>query len=229
MTDTDTDTATETAAEKASARELVLERTLDASRAAVWRCWTEPALMERWFCPVPWKATDITVDLRPGGQVSMTMRGPGGEAFPNDGVYLEVEPGRRLVFTDAYRAGWQPADQEHDLPLVRQGRRGGRPLLRRDLSRQRGHAVHRAPSDYPSGKAGDVLTVEFTVAASPASASTAGPRSRTARPSRSRSPPTTRRRPTATGTPSSATAARRARAAGARTGGASPGRSRRAC
>ena len=52
--------------------------------------------------------------------------------------------------------------------------------------------------------------------------------SSTAKRSPSRSPPTTRKKPTATGTPSSATAARKARAAGARTNGACPGRSRRA-
>ena len=87
------------------------------------------------------------------------------------------------------------------------------------------NAVHRAPGDYPSGKAGDVLTVDFTVAGIPCIGLNGGPISSRARPSPSRSPPTTRRRPTATGTPSSATAARRAPAAGARTAGASPGRS----
>jgi hypothetical protein len=81
-------------------------------------------------------------------------------------------------------------------------------------------AVHRAPSDYPSGKAGDVLTVEFTVA---------GARSNITKPSRSRSPSTIRTRPTATGTPSSAMAGRKAPAAGAKTSGAFPGKSRRAC
>jgi predicted 3-demethylubiquinone-9 3-methyltransferase (glyoxalase superfamily) len=58
-------------------------------------------------------------------------------------------------------------------------------------------AVHRAPSDYPSGNAGDVLTVEFTVAGIPVSASTAVPRSSITKPSHSRSPPTIRKRPTA--------------------------------
>ena len=53
-------------------------------------------------------------------------------------------------------------------------------------------AVHRAPGDYPSGKQGDVLTVEFTVAGIPVSASTAVPCSSTTKPSRSRSPPTIR-------------------------------------
>jgi predicted 3-demethylubiquinone-9 3-methyltransferase (glyoxalase superfamily) len=73
-------------------------------------------------------------------------------------------------------------------------------------------AVHEAPSDYPGGKKGDVLTVEFTVVGIPCS----------------RSRPTIRKRRIATGTPSSATAARKATAAGARTAGASPGRSLRA-
>ena len=36
-------------------------------------------------------------------------------------------------------------------------------------------AVHRAPSDYPAGKEGDVLTVEFTVAGTPCIAMNGGP------------------------------------------------------
>src|SRR5579859_3051782 len=89
-------------------------------------------------------------------------------------------------------------------------------------------AVHKAPADYPSGKAGDVLTVEFTVVGIPCLGLTAVRCSRLTNPSRSRSPPTIRRRRIATGTPSSAMAARKARAAGAGTNGGSRGRSRRA-
>ena len=83
-------------------------------------------------------------------------------------------------------------------------------------------AVHETPGDYPGGKKGDVLTVEFTVLAFPVSVSTA------ARPFPSRSRRIIRKRPTATGTRSSAMAARKASAVGARTAGASPGRSLRA-
>ena len=81
-------------------------------------------------------------------------------------------------------------------------------------------AVRRAPRDYPSGHQGDVLTVEFTVLGIPCLGSTAVPPSRTAKPSRSRWPPTTRKKPTACGTLSSATAAAKASAAGAKTSGA---------
>ena len=86
-------------------------------------------------------------------------------------------------------------------------------------------AVHRAPGDYPSGKQGAVLTVEFTVIGIPCIGLTmAGPRSSIPRRSRSRSPPTIRRKPIACGTPSCKTAARRASAVGVETGGASLGR-----
>jgi len=57
--------------------------------------------------------------------------------------------------------------QEYDLPMVRQGRRSRCPLLRRDVLGSAVGAVHRAPSDYPSGKEGDVMMVEFTVAGVP--------------------------------------------------------------
>jgi uncharacterized protein YndB with AHSA1/START domain len=92
-----------------TSHDLVLERTLHAPRMAIWRCWTEPALMELWFCPKPWRVTDVKTDLRAGGASSMVMRGPNGEEFPNNGVYLEVVPGQRLVFTDAFTSAWQPS------------------------------------------------------------------------------------------------------------------------
>jgi uncharacterized protein YndB with AHSA1/START domain len=92
-----------------NSHELVLQRTLQAPRMAVWRCWTEPALMEQWFCPKPWYVSDVKSDLRAGGAISMMMRGPDGQAFPNNGAYLEIIHGQRLVTTDAFNADWQPS------------------------------------------------------------------------------------------------------------------------
>jgi hypothetical protein len=88
-------------------------------------------------------------------------------------------------------------------------------------------AIHHAPSDYPSGKAGDVLVVEFTVAGIPCVGLNGVRHSNITRPSRSRSRPKIRTRPIDTGTPSSGTAGRKALAAGAKTNGASPGKSHR--
>lgn len=91
------------------AKELVLDRVLDAPRDAVWRCWTDPKLLEQWFCPKPWYVTDVVLELHPGGEFSSVMHGPEGEEFPNTGVTLEVIEGRKLVFTDAFKPGWLPS------------------------------------------------------------------------------------------------------------------------
>ncbi len=101
-----------------ASRDLVLTRLLRAPRAAVWRCWTEPDLLTQWFCPRPWKAVDFTIDLRPGGANTCTMKGPEGEVFPNAGVYLDVVPQRRLVFTDAYTEGWVPSAKPYFTGII---------------------------------------------------------------------------------------------------------------
>ena len=49
------------------------------------------------------------MELRTGGRSAITMYGPAGEVMPNEGIYLEVVPERRIVFTDAFRGDWQPA------------------------------------------------------------------------------------------------------------------------
>jgi uncharacterized protein YndB with AHSA1/START domain len=94
-----------------SAHELVLDRLLAAPRATVWRCWTEPELITRWFTPAPWTTTEAEVDLRVGGASRVVMRSPEGQEFPNLGTYLAVEPERLLVFTDAYVGDWVPAEK----------------------------------------------------------------------------------------------------------------------
>lgn len=89
--------------------ELTLTRFIDAPRQSLWRCWTEPELIKQWFTPRPWTTPVVEVDVRPGGASHMIFRAPDGEEFPNRGVYLEVVPGERLVFTDSYTAGWMPS------------------------------------------------------------------------------------------------------------------------
>jgi uncharacterized protein YndB with AHSA1/START domain len=90
---------------------LTLDRILDAPVAKVWRCWTEGGLMEQWFCPKPWFVSDVRLDLRPGGECFFFINGPDGERFENPGVFLAIEPQRRLVLTDAFLPGWVPSDR----------------------------------------------------------------------------------------------------------------------
>ena len=87
--------------------ELVIERLIDAPAGALWKAYTDH--LGEWFCPKPWRAELVAMDLRAGGRSSVTMYGPNGEVAPNEGVYLEVIPERLIVFTDAFTQGWEPA------------------------------------------------------------------------------------------------------------------------
>lgn len=91
----------------AAKNELVIERLMDVPVGALWKAYTDH--LNEWFCPKPWRAEVVEMDLRAGGRSSVTMYGPEGEVAPNDGVYLEVTPERLIVFTDAFTKGWDPA------------------------------------------------------------------------------------------------------------------------
>ena len=92
-------------------RELVLTRLIDAPREKLFRAWTQPELLKQWFAPLPYTTPHVEIDLRPGGSSLVVMRDPSGQEFPNRGVYLEVVPNERLVFTDAFTSAWQPSEK----------------------------------------------------------------------------------------------------------------------
>ncbi len=89
-------------------RELVLVRETDIPREKLYAGWTRPELVVQWFTPKPWQTVSSEMDLRPGGSCKTTMRSPEGQDFPNIGIFLEVVPNERLVFTDAYFSDWEP-------------------------------------------------------------------------------------------------------------------------
>lgn len=95
----------------ASDRELVLTRLIDAPREKLYQAWTTPEILKQWFTPRPWTTPIAELDVRPGGANRVTMRDPDGKEFTYRGVYLEVVPNERLVYTDAYTEAWQPSDK----------------------------------------------------------------------------------------------------------------------
>lgn len=90
--------------------DLVLTRDLNAPRHILWECWTKPEHLVHWFVPKPHKVVDCRLDPRPGGVFNTTFD-VGGARMENTGVYLEVVPQERLVFTDTYSTGWKPAPE----------------------------------------------------------------------------------------------------------------------
>jgi uncharacterized protein YndB with AHSA1/START domain len=78
---------------------LVIRRHVSAARALVFEAWTDPALMMRWFAAdASWQAT-ITADVRVGGRFDIVMRQLDGTMHHQLGVYREIVPCSRLVFT----------------------------------------------------------------------------------------------------------------------------------
>ena len=88
--------------------DLTFERITDVAPEFVWAAWTEPERLMRWFTPAPWKTVACEIDLVPGGRFHTVMQSPEGQAFPNEGCYLEVVKNRRLVWTNALAPGFRP-------------------------------------------------------------------------------------------------------------------------
>lgn len=79
--------------------ELVLSRLLPASIDDVFAAWTDPSLMARWFFAGEKWTVDARRDLRVGGEFSLVMQTEVGEKFICSGVYREITPPTRLVFS----------------------------------------------------------------------------------------------------------------------------------
>ena len=95
----------------ASDRDLVITRIINAPREKVYKAWTDPELLKRWFAPLPYTTPVAELDVRPGGANLIVMRDPQGNDLPNRGVYLEVVENERLVFTNAYTRAWEPSEK----------------------------------------------------------------------------------------------------------------------
>lgn len=89
--------------------ELSLSRLIAAPRKKVFRAWTEPALLARWWGPHGMTTPECEMQLWVGGLFRTVMRAPDGTEYPNQGVFLEIVAPERIVFTDAFGPGWVPS------------------------------------------------------------------------------------------------------------------------
>lgn len=78
---------------------LRITRVIQAPIDAVFAAWTDPAQMSRWFFVQETWSAEVEAELRVGGAFSILMRTDAGETFACSGVYREIEPPTRLVFT----------------------------------------------------------------------------------------------------------------------------------
>ena len=80
-------------------RELTITRVLDAPRKIVFAAWTDPKQVAQWWGPTGFTSPVCEMDVRPGGAIRIHMRAPDGTVHPMTGVFMEVVPPERIVFT----------------------------------------------------------------------------------------------------------------------------------
>jgi uncharacterized protein YndB with AHSA1/START domain len=79
---------------------FVIRREFAAPRALVWRAWTDPSVIARWWGPDGFTTPAVDLDLRPGGRFRIVLRSPGGRDHPMAGIFREIVPPVRLVYTE---------------------------------------------------------------------------------------------------------------------------------
>ena len=81
---------------------LIMRRSFAAPRELVFKAWTEPERLKRWFGPKGWELTFCELDLRVGGEWRYCMSGPDGAESWGKATYQNVDRPNRLVYTDAF-------------------------------------------------------------------------------------------------------------------------------
>ena len=82
---------------------MILTRLIDAPRELVFKAWTDPTQFAKWWGPHGFTAPVCKLDVRPGGEINVQMKGSDGtpweKPMPMGGTFLEIVPPERLVFT----------------------------------------------------------------------------------------------------------------------------------
>ena len=90
-------------------RETVLTREFDAPRRLVFDALTKPELLRRWYGEPGWTMVVCEIDLRVGGAFRFVSRRPNGKDVGQGGVYREIAPPERIVYTESWE-GWNPGE-----------------------------------------------------------------------------------------------------------------------
>jgi len=82
-------------------KEMTLTRTINAPREMVFKAWTDPEQLKKWWGPKGFTNPVCDVESRPGGSILIHMTAPDGIVYPMDGVFHEIIEPRKIVFTTA--------------------------------------------------------------------------------------------------------------------------------
>lgn len=83
-------------------QELVIERIFNVPRELIWKAWTDPEMLVRWWGPKDFTAPVCRLDFRVGGKYLYCMRSPDGKDYWSTGTFTEIVPLERIVQTDSF-------------------------------------------------------------------------------------------------------------------------------
>jgi uncharacterized protein YndB with AHSA1/START domain len=83
---------------------LTLKRRYNAAPAKVYAAWADPEKLKRWMGPGEVESVLAEADVRVGGRYRLVMKSSDGEVHDVGGIYREVVPGEKLVFTWAWKS-----------------------------------------------------------------------------------------------------------------------------
>ena len=97
--------------------QLLITREFAAPRALVWRAWTEPDLVRRWWSGLRGEVTSVEIDLRVGGTWRYVMVANEGFEVAFHGEFREIVPNERIVSTEVFE-GWPGGDEDPAINTV---------------------------------------------------------------------------------------------------------------
>lgn len=123
---------------------LEIERVLPAARSTVFRAFTDPDELARWWGPEGFTIPSLDFEPRPGERYRMKMQPPEGDAFYLAGEFREVDPPDRLAFTFAWEDP-DPDDLENLVELTFRdlGESTEVALVQRPFKTEARHELHR--------------------------------------------------------------------------------------
>lgn len=101
-------------AQEAQTYELLITRVFDAPRSLVFRVWTSPEHLYRWWGPKDFTTPSVKMDFRPGGAYRSVIRSPKGVDHIMVGTYREIVEPERIVFTFS----WEGEDGERGMETL---------------------------------------------------------------------------------------------------------------
>ncbi len=105
--------------------QILITREFDAPAHLIYKAWTTPELIKRWWSSKRGAVTIADVDLRVGGKWRWVMMTDSGMEVAFRGWYREIVPNKRLVYTEMYEGVQQSEDEEGTLNTTTLMERGG--------------------------------------------------------------------------------------------------------